>query len=296
MTDTSFLSYIYEIIPRLIPLSCLEARFMQQAFVGLALLAPMTAAMGVQVVNFRMAFFSDAISHSAFAGVALGLLFSLNPHWTMPIFGLLVGVGIMAVQRNSSLPSDTVIGVFFSAVIAFGLAAVSRDRSVAREMQRFLFGDVLTLGDGGVIWLFILFLALMTFQVWSYNRLVYIGVSPALAKAHGVNVAVYQYIFAGLLSLVVMISVQVTGVLLVTAMLIVPAATARNLSSSAGAVFWWALLISLSSALAGLLVSAQEWAGTATGATVILFTCGWFAVSLVCAGTEKRSWQSKQEP
>ncbi|MDT8284739.1 MAG: metal ABC transporter permease, partial [Thermovirgaceae bacterium] len=97
MTDTSFLSYIYEIIPRLIPLSCLEARFMQQAFVGLALLAPMTAAMGVQVVNFRMAFFSDAISHSAFAGVALGLLFSLNPHWTMPIFGLLVGVGIMAV-------------------------------------------------------------------------------------------------------------------------------------------------------------------------------------------------------
>lgn len=294
MTEASFLSYIYEYIPRLIPFSCLEARFLQQAFVGLALLAPMTAAMGVQVVNFRMAFFSDAISHSAFAGVALGLIFSLNPHWTMPVFGLLVGVGIMAVQRNSTLPSDTVIGVFFSAVIAFGLAAVSRDRSVAREMQRFLFGDVLTLGDSGVIWLFILFLTLMAFQVWSYNRLVYIGISSTLAKAHGVKVAVYQYIFAGLLSLVVMISVQVTGVLLVTAMMIVPAAAARNLSGSAGAVFWWALLISLSSALAGLLISAQEWAGTATGATVILFTCGWFAVSVVWAEADKRSWGRKQ--
>ncbi|MDO9509096.1 MAG: metal ABC transporter permease [Thermovirgaceae bacterium] len=289
MTEPASLYAVYRLIPHLLPFSCLEARFMQQAFVALVLLAPMTAAMGVQVVNFRMAFFSDAISHSAFAGVALGLIFSLNPHWTMPIFGLLVGVGIMAVQRNSSLSSDTVIGVFFSAVIAFGLAAVSRDRSVARDLQRFLFGDILTIGDSGIIWLFLLFLALVAFQAWSYNRLLYIGISPALAKAHGVNVAAYQYVFAGLLSLVVMISVWATGVLLVTAMLIVPAAAARNLSRSAGAVFWWALLISLSSAVAGLLISAQEWARTATGATVILTACGWFIVSALWVTAFRRS-------
>ena len=86
---------------------------------------------------------------------------------------------------------------------------------------------------------------------------------------------------AALLSLVVILSVRAVGVLLVTAMLIVPAATARNLARSAGSMVWWALLVSLGSALAGLLISAQDWAGTATGATVILvaFTC--FLVSLI---------------
>ncbi|MFH0731132.1 MAG: metal ABC transporter permease, partial [Pseudomonadota bacterium] len=118
------LSPLYNLVMFLLPFDCLQARFMQQAMVGLVLLAPMAAAMGVQVVNFRMAFFSDAISHSAFAGVALGLIFSVDPHWTMPIFGLLVGLGIMVVLRKSALSSDTVIGVFFSAVIAFGLAVV----------------------------------------------------------------------------------------------------------------------------------------------------------------------------
>lgn len=273
------LTPLYDLIAFLFPFDCLRVRFMQQAFLGLVLLAPMAAVIGVQVVNFRMAFFSDAISHSAFAGVALGLIFSINPHWTMPIFGLLVGLGIMAVQRHTTLSSDTIIGVFFSAVIAFGLAAVSRDRSVARDLQRFLYGDILTINDGEILWLMLLFLAVMVFQAVSYNRLLYIGINPTLAKAHRVRVAVFQYGFSALLALIVMFSVWAVGVLLVTALLIVPAATARNLSRSAGAMFWWALLVSISSAIAGLLISAQDWAGTATGATIILSACLWFLAS-----------------
>ena len=88
----------------LLPFECLQAGFMQQALVALILLAPMAATMGVQVVSFRMAFFSDAISHSAFAGVALGLIFSINPHVAMPVFGILVGRGIMAVKRKTDFP------------------------------------------------------------------------------------------------------------------------------------------------------------------------------------------------
>ena len=273
------LSSIYELIGRLLPFECLQTRFMQQAFLGLILLAPMAAAMGVQVVNFRMAFFSDAISHSAFAGVAIGLLASFNPDWTMPAFGLLVGLGIMAVQRRSTLSSDTVIGVFFSAVIAFGLAIVSRDRNVARDLQRFLYGDILTINDTEVVCLMVLFLVLLLFQAWGYNRLLYIGINPTLAKAHRVRVAGYQFAFAGLLSLVVIFSVRAVGVLLVTALLIVPAAAGRNLARSAGAMFWWALLVSFTSAVAGLIVSAQDWARTATGATIIIFAFFWFIFS-----------------
>ncbi|WP_310599654.1 metal ABC transporter permease [Desulfobulbus sp.] len=277
------LSPLYGLLAQLLPFDCLQARFMQQALAGLLLLAPMTAAMGILVVNFRMSFFADAISHSAFAGVALGLLLALDPDWTMPAFGLLVGLGIMLMQRTSSLSSDTVIGVFFSAMVAFGLAIVSRDRSLARDLQRFLYGDILTISDGQILALMGLFAVLMTFQACCYNQLLYIGLNPTLARAHRVRVAVLQYLFAGLLALIVMFAVQAVGVLLVTALLIVPAAAARNFARSAGAMFWWTVVISVSSAVAGLLLSAQDWARTATGATIILVACGWFALSMAAA-------------
>ncbi len=281
------LSPLYALLAQLLPFDCLQARFMQQAMLGLLLLAPMAAVMGIVVVNFRMAFFADAISHSAFAGVALGLIFSVDPGWTMPAFGMLVGLGIMILQRHTSLSSDTVIGVFFSAMVAFGLAIVSRDRSLARDLQRFLYGDILTISDGQILCLMVLFLALMAFQAASYNHLLYIGLNPTLAQAHRVRVAIHQYIFAGLLSLIVMFSVQAVGVLLVTAMLIVPAAAARNVARSAGSMFWWAMLVSLTSAASGLIVSAQDWARTATGATVILVACGWFLLSMIVAGLRR---------
>ncbi len=274
------LTPLYNVVG-LLPFDCLQPQFMRQALTALLLLAPMTATLGVQVVGFRMAFFSDAISHSAFAGVALGLLFAVDPHLSMPLFGILVGLGIMAVRRHSDLSSDTVIGVFFSAVMAFGLAVVSRNNAVARDLQQFLYGDILTITETDIGWLLVLFVFLMAFQVWGYNRLLYIGLNPIIARAHRIRVGLCQYLFAGLLALVVMFSVWAVGVLLVTAMLIVPAATARNLARTAGGMFWWAILASMSSAVIGLVLSAQEWMGTASGATIILVSCGWFAGSLV---------------
>lgn len=278
----------YEFLARLLPFEVLQARFMQQALVGLLLVAPMAAAMGVQVVNFRMAFFADAIGHSAFAGVALGLIFAVSPSWTMPLFGLAVGLAIMALQRRSSLSTDTVIGVVFAAVMAFGLAMVSRDRNVARDLQRFLYGDILTIADSELLVLGALFCAVMAFQAWGYNRLLYVGLNPVVAGVHRVPVATCQYLFAGLLALVVMFSVWAVGVLLVTALLIVPAAAARNFARSAGAMFWWSLLISATSAVAGLLISAQDWARTATGPTIVLCGFAWFLASQAASTLRRR--------
>jgi zinc transport system permease protein len=104
-----------------------------------------------------------------------------------------------------------------------------------------------------------------------------------------VKVAIYQYLFAGLLALVVVLVYRAVGVLLVTAMLVVPAATARNFSRSAGGMFWWALMVSLSSAVAGLIISAQEWADTATGATVILVAFAWFLLSVFISSFSSRN-------
>ena len=283
------LNGLYHFIAWAIPLDCMQARFMQQALVGLILLAPMCAAMGVQVVNFRMAFFSDAISHSAFAGVAIGLLLAMDVHLSMIGLALLIGLLITAVGRRSSLSIDTIIGVFFSAVIAFGLAVVSRERHVARDVQMFLYGDILTIGNAEILWEAVLFVALMAFQVIGYNRMLYVGLNPALASAHRVRTRVYQYFYAALLALVAIFSVWAVGVFLVTAMLIVPAATARNLARSDGGMFWWAVLVGLTSAVACLLLSAQGWAHTATGATVILCASVWFVVSAILAGVRAGS-------
>ena len=278
---------VYSLIA-MIPLDCLQMRFMQQALLGVLLLAPMASVLGVEVINFRMAFFSDAIGHSAFAGVALGLILSVPPRLSMPLFGVLVGLGIMAVRRKSGLSSDTVIGIVFSAVVAFGLAVVSRADGVARDMQRFLYGDILTISQGEIGFLALLFVLLLIFQVFGYNRLLYIALNPVMARVHGLRVALWQYAFSGLLALVVMFSVWAVGVLLVTAMLIVPAATARNLARSAGGMFWWALLVGTSSAFAGLTLSAQEWLATASGATIILVACCWFGASLFVAEARGR--------
>ena len=267
----------------LLPLDCLQARFMQQALLGLLLLTPMAAVLGVEVINFRMAFFSDAIGHSAFAGVALGLILAVNPRLSMPLFGVLVGLAVMAVRRKSNLSADTAIGIVFSAVVAFGLAVVSRASGVARDMQQFLYGDILTISEGEIAFLGLLFLGMLLFQAVGYNRLLAIALNPVMARVHGIRVALWQYLFAGLLALVVMFSVWAVGVLLVTAMLFVPAATARNLARTAGGMFWWALLAGISSGFAGLTLSAQDWLATSSGATIILVSCCWFAASCVWA-------------
>ena len=275
-------SPVYTLIG-LLPLDCLQARFMQQALLGLLLLTPLAAVLGVEVINFRMAFFSDAIGHSAFAGVALGLILAVNPRLSMPLFGVLVGLAVMVVRRKSNLSADTAIGIVFSAVVAFGLAVVSRASGVARDMQQFLYGDILTISEGEIAFLGLLFLGMLLFQAVGYNRLLAIALNPVMARVHGIRVALWQYLFAGLLALVVMFSVWAVGVLLVTAMLIVPAATARNLARTAGGMFWWALLAGISSGFAGLTLSAQDWLATSSGATIILVSCCWFAASCVWA-------------
>ena len=286
------MGWLYGAIAWAIPLECMQARFMQQALVGLVLLAPMCAAIGVQVVNFRMSFFSEAISHSAFAGVAIGLLAAVDVRLSMIALAVMIGLMITAVGRRSSLSIDTIIGVFFAAVIAFGLAIVSRERHIARDLQMFLYGDILTIGEREILWEALLLAAVLAFQIVGYNRMLYVGLNTVLATAHRVKTRAYQYIFAALLSLVVIFSVWAVGVFLVTAMLIVPAATARNLARSAGGMFWWALTVSFTSAVGGLVISAQPWAHTATGATVILCASAWFVASMI-VGAVRRGVSSR---
>lgn len=263
----------------LLPLECMESRFMRQALWAVLLLTPMTAMLGTHVLSFRMAFFSDAVGHSAFAGLALGLLLGAPPQTAVLVFGIIIGVFIMAVQRKSGMPADAAIGIVFSAVVAFGLAVVSRSPETARAIQQYLYGDILTVSQGELAILAVMLPAVALFEFFGWNKMLALALSPALARVDGIATGFWQYIFAALLALVVMFAVRVVGVLLVTALLVVPAATAANLARDMRGLFWLGLAVSLFSGIAGLFLSAQEWLATASGATIILVACSCFALS-----------------
>jgi zinc transport system permease protein len=250
---STILSPLYALLTHLLPFPWAQPLFMQRALLATLMLTPMCAGMGVLVVSHRMAFFSDAISHSAFTGVALGLLLGIDPRLSLVLFGLVVGLAITRMKRGSPLSTDTVISVFFSAAVALGVVLISARRGLTRNLQSFLYGDVLAVSDGELLLYLALFVFVALFLAWAYNRLMLIGVNERFAATRGINNAAYEYTFALLLSLVVTMSIRAVGLLLVTALLVVPAATARNLARSAGGMFWFAIIASLLSGIGGLI-------------------------------------------
>ncbi len=148
----------------------------------------------------------------------------------MLLFGVAVGLFCRwPCREKSSLSADAAIGIVFSAVVAFGLAVVSRAASLAREMEQFLYGDILTVSPGEIVVLFAVVRVGHFFQYFGSNRLLAIALSPLMSRVSGTKVAFWQYLFAAQLALVVMFSVRAVGVLLVTALiLIVPAAAAKE--------------------------------------------------------------------
>ena len=277
---TDLINTLAEFTAYLFPFECMDALFMQRAMLALLLIAPLTAISGIQVVNARMSFFSDAIGHSAFAGVALGLLGGISLNLSMPLTAVLVGLLIMFLHRSSRLSSDTVIGVIFSAVAAAGLAIISRDRAAAGNIQMFLFGDILTITPEQIGGMGLLLLLFLLFQLFAFNKLLLIGVNPMLASVHRVKVRLYQYLFALLLALVVISSVRAAGVILVTALLVVPAAAARNVAVSARSQFFLTLGIGYFSCVSGLILAAQEKINIPAGSAIVLIAVLIFFLSL----------------
>lgn len=260
---------------------------MQQAALAIILLTPMTGMLGVEVVNLRMAFFSDAIGHSSFAGLAIGIALALPPRTSMLAFAVLAGWAIVFMCQRKKMSADNATGIIFSAIIAIGLIFLSREPGLARSDTLFLYGDILTIGEEDICVLAILSAVMAAFHFFGYNPLLHIAISSDLAKVAGERIIFWQYSFAALLSVTVIFSVWAVGILLVTALLVVPASAARNFSSSAGTMFWWSILISLTSGLAGLILSAQEWLAASTGATIIIVSCSWFLASLVAANMRR---------
>jgi zinc transport system permease protein len=242
------------------------------ALLSVVLICALCGMVGALVVGNRMAFFSDAMAHCAFAGVSLGLLIALRMgftsksselQWVLPLimagFGALVGVGIAFVRDRTELASDTVIGVFFAGAIGLGamiLQGYEGDKK-AFDPERFLFGGPALAEARDLLILAVLLAVTAGLFLWKYNQFVLASFNPSLARSRGVPVALNNYLFIVLLALIVNFSITAVGVLLINALLIVPAATASNWAVNMRQMFRWSFVVSLGTGLCGLYVSRR---------------------------------------
>ena len=239
------------------------------ALLSVLMISAVCGLVGALVVGNRMAFFSDAMSHCAFAGISLGLVIALSlgfsPNsdeiqWIVPLvmasFGALVGIGIAFVREHTGLASDTVIGVFFAGSIGFGamLLTAFQDRRLF-DPERFLFGGPALVQPHDVLNLALLLIATVAVLGWRYNQFLLASFNPSLARSRGVAVSFNNYLFVVLLALIVNFSISAVGVLLINAMLIVPAATASNFAVNMRQVFRGTLVLSVLTGMLGLFVS-----------------------------------------
>jgi zinc transport system permease protein len=256
--------------------------FMRLALLAVLLVSPLLGALGTVVVANRMAFFSEAIGHAAFTGIALGVLLGLaDPIWSMIGFALLLTLAIAWVRRRGGLSSDTAIGLVMAFTVSLGIVILSRGGDFARYTN-FLIGDMLAVTPGDVAWLALLALAVLAAFFFFFNRLLLGSLSPAIARSRAKGVGAAELAFACLLAVVVTCALPWIGILVINALLILPAAASRNLSANTAQFFGWAIAISLVAGLAGLIVSF--YASTATGATIVLAAMGIYLVTLLRRG------------
>ncbi len=286
MTVEMLFDSLFHAMGRLLPFGFAEPLFMKRAILAMLLVAPAAAAVGVPLVHFRMAFFSDAIGHSAFTGVAIGVLLGVHPLLTMVAFGLFVAWAITKVKGRTELSPDTVIGVFFSTVIALGVAVISAQKGLTRNLQAYLYGDLLAVSETELLWMAALLFAVAAYLFLAFNRIMLLGVQEGFAKSMGVPVRALEISFALVVALVVTTAIRAVGILLVTAMLVVPAAAARNVARGAVSAFWAAIAIAVVSGVSG--IAASYYLDTATGATVVLFAAAFFAVTATLKGMFRR--------
>lgn len=272
---------IYQIMDAVLPASLFQYTFMKNALLALLLLTPLLALLGTMAVNKRMAFFSDALGHSALAGVGIGVLLGVsNITLILVVFGILFALLITRVNRTGSASADTTISVFSSAGIALGLLILSGSGKYSKYSS-ILVGDILSITAADIRWLAIALLVGLILWIFTYNRLLLTAVNPQLAQSRGIPVRAMEYGFVILVAVAVMLSIRWVGVLLINALLILPAAAARNIARSAAQHALFSVIISLLSGIVGLCVSIPL--GTGVGAAVVLCAAVCYAVTLLIA-------------
>ena len=260
-------------------LAFLQYPFMQRALIASFAIGLLCAVVGVYVTLRSLSFFSDAISHAALAGIALGVLLGVDPVLAAVVFCVAVAAGITYLTFRTDLTSDTVIGVFFSGSMALGVLLIGLQQGYQTDLLSYLFGDVLavsTLDVALAVCLAAVVLAVL-FR-WS-TVLIKIAFNRDLAGVEGVRAVAWDYLFMVMLALTVAVSLKIVGIVLVSALIIIPAATARNVAPDFRTLMGLATALGVLSAVSGLVLS--YYLDTASGPTIVIVAIAFFIASFV---------------
>lgn len=222
------------------------------------------------IVNNKMAFFSDALGHSALTGIAIGMMFGIaNTNISMIIFAIVFSIILNFVKHKTTYGADTIISVFSSIAIALGLAILSAQGNFSKYSS-YLVGDVLGITVEELVYLAIAFVLVIGLWLILFNKLHTVSINSSVAKSKGINVALVDNIFVIMISIMVMLSIRWIGILLINSLLILPAAASRNVARNIREYHGIAVLISLISGLLGLVLS--YYANIGAGPAIVIIS------------------------
>ncbi|QEY35733.1 metal ABC transporter permease [Caproiciproducens galactitolivorans] len=262
------MSVIYSLIGLLLPFEWTEFSYMKNALLAVLLITPLFGLVGVMIVNNKMSFFSDALGHSALTGIAIGVLMGVDNYLvSMMGFSLLFALCISAVMKSETSSADTIIGVFSSTGLALGIVLLSASGGFAKY-SGYLIGDILTVQPEEIRMLALILAAVVLLWGFFFNKLMLVSMNTDLAASKGIRVRLVEKFFVILVAVIVTVSIKWVGVLIINSLLVLPAASARNLAKSMRSYHFTAIGISLFSGVSGLIIS--YYAGTAAGGTIVL--------------------------
>ena len=246
---------IYAVLEFLLPFEFIDYTFMKNALLAILLITPIFAILGTMIVNNKMAFFSDALGHSALTGIAIGMLLGIsNINISMIIFAVVFALLLNFIKNKTTYGADTIISVFSSIAIALGLAILAQTGSF-NKYSSYLVGDILSITPSEILYLFITFIAVILFWYFMFNKLNVISINKTLAKSRGINTKLIDNIFVILIAIIVMISIRWIGILLINSLLILPAAASRNVAKSMRSYHLLSVIFSVFSGITGLILS-----------------------------------------
>ena len=262
-----------------LPMEMLHWDFMKNALLALLLLSPLFGLLSTMIVTGRMSFFSDALGHSAFTGIAIGCICGLAPTGFAVAFSVAFALLFSYVRSRSNQAADTLIGVFSSTAVALGIFIATLGGGSFTKYNKYLIGDVLSVTPAEIGLLAIVLLCVAVFWVIFGNRLVLVSIHAPLASSRGLKVKTTQTLFTVCIAVVVTLAINWVGLLMLNSLLVLPAASARNVSRSLRQYHGLSVLFALIACLLGLTVSYHL--GASTGAAISLCLAATFAISFV---------------
>ena len=262
----------------------LSMNFMKNALLAVIVMAPLFGLLSTMIVTGKMSFFSDALGHSGFTGIAIGVLCgaALPIWWAV---GLAVAFALLFsfVRSRSRQSADTIIGVFSSTAVALGIFIATMGGGSFTKFNKYLIGDILSVTPGEIGALALVLLAVAALWVLCSNQLILTAIHPQLASSRGVKTARNETLFTVVIAVVVTLAMSWVGLMVINSLLVLPAASARNVAKNVRQYHLFSVLGALVASVAGLILA--YYLGCSAGATIALLLALFFAVTFALRRT-----------